>query len=346
MRVVVLGATGNIGTSVLGALGAEPSVESVLGVARRLPQATFPKTTFAAADVTRDDVAPLLAGADAVVLLAWLMQPSRDRAALWRTNVEGGARVLDAVAAAGVRVLVVASSIGVYSPAPAGARVNESWPREGVRGSWYSEQKAEVERRVDAWERGRPDVRVVRLRYAYALKRPSASQQRRLFFGPFLPTPLLRPVLLPFVPDVPGLEVQFVHSDDVGDAYRLALVREVRGAFNLAAEPPLRPADVARLLRSRTLPVPRALLRAFVAATWRARLQPTSPDWVDLALASPLLDTTRARTELGWEPRTDAPRALLEWLEALREGAGFPTPPLRPGRSLAELRTRVGTTER
>jgi nucleoside-diphosphate-sugar epimerase len=346
MRVVVVGATGNIGTSVLAALGREPRVESVLGLARRLPAASFPKTRFAAADVARDELTPHFAGADAVVLLAWLMQPSRDRDVLWRTNVEGASRVLDAVVAAGVRTLVCASSIGVYSPAPDSVRVEEGWPRDGVPGAWYSQQKAEVERRLDAFERERPEVRVVRLRYAYSLKRASASAQRRLFFGPFLPTAVLRPRLLPFVPDVPGLTVQLVHSDDVGEAYRLAVVQDVRGAFNLAAEPPLRAPDVARLLRSRTIPFPRRLLRSFAAVTWRARLQPTSPDWVDLALASPLLDTSRAARELGWRPQTAAPQALLEWLQALREGAGFPTPPLLPGRRLDELRTRVGGRDR
>ena len=78
MRVVITGATGNVGTSLLRALGEEPEVESVLGIARRLPRISPAKTEWAQADVSRDDLDRLLAGADAVVHLAWLIQPSRD----------------------------------------------------------------------------------------------------------------------------------------------------------------------------------------------------------------------------------------------------------------------------
>jgi UDP-glucose 4-epimerase len=342
MRIVVTGATGNVGTSVLGALAREPQVESVLGIARRLPDASFPKATFAAVDVARDELVPHLTGADAVVHLAWLIQPSRDKATLARTNVLGSQRVFDAAVAAGVRTLVVASSIGVYSPGPGARPVDESWPREGVQASWYSRHKAEVERRLDRLEAEHPELRVVRLRPAYSMKPVAASQQRRLFFGPFLPTPLVRPGRVPFVPDVRGLSIQLVHTDDVGDAYRLALVRDVRGAFNVAAEPVLTPKDVAHVLGSRTLPVPPRLLRVLAGASWIARLQPTSPDWVDLALAAPVLDAGRARAELGWAPRRTAPETLREWLAAMSDGAGFPTEPLEPGHRLDELTTGVG----
>ena len=78
MRVVVVGATGNVGTSVLAALAEEHQVESVLGVARRRPELQVDKVEWAEADVASSDLVPLFRGADAVVHLAWLIQPSRD----------------------------------------------------------------------------------------------------------------------------------------------------------------------------------------------------------------------------------------------------------------------------
>ena len=93
MRVVVVGASGNVGTSLLRSLAAEPAVESVLGVARRLPRAEFAKTEWAAADVSRLELVPLFRGADCVVHLAWLIQPSRDPQHMWHTNGLGSRRV-------------------------------------------------------------------------------------------------------------------------------------------------------------------------------------------------------------------------------------------------------------
>ena len=101
MRIVVVGATGNVGTSVLDALARDDAVESILGLARRRPTADYAKTEFAAADVTRDDLVPHFRGADCVIHLAWLIQPSRDERTLRETNVEGSARVLEAVAGGG-----------------------------------------------------------------------------------------------------------------------------------------------------------------------------------------------------------------------------------------------------
>jgi nucleoside-diphosphate-sugar epimerase len=143
-----------------------------------------------------------------------------------------------------------------------------------------------------------------------------------------LPGPLVRRALIPFVPDVPRLRFQAVHSLDAGEAYRLALVRDVRGAFNVAAEPVLDPAELARLLGARRVPMPAAALRRAAAMTWALRLQPSPAGWVDMALAVPIMDTRRAREELGWTPRFTSGEALLDLLDGLQRGGGLETPPL------------------
>jgi nucleoside-diphosphate-sugar epimerase len=329
MRVAVTGATGNVGTSVLAALAQEGEVDAVVGSARRRPSVSFPKVGWKEADVTRDDLVPLFAGADAVVHLTWIVQPNHDEAALQRVNVEGTLRVFRAVAAAGVPSLLTASGFGAYSCGPKDRMVDESWPTHGIPGSWYSRQKAYVERALDTFELAHPEIRVVRFRSVLALKREASAQAHRLYGGPLLPRRLARPGALP-VPAIPNLRMQAVHSDDVGQAYRRALVGDVRGAFNLAADPVLDPPTLAAALGAHPFPMPAGLFRAGVSLAWTLRLQPTSPDWLDLMLDTPLLDASRARDELGWSPARSATEALAEFLVGVAEGAGGGTPPLLP----------------
>src|SRR5687768_1390141 len=161
MKVVVIGGTGNVGTSVVRALSADPAVEHIVGVARRLPQLTLPKTEWIQADITHSSLVPVLDGADAAIHLAWAIQPSRDDNALRATNVDGSLRVFDAVSKARVPTLVYASSVGAYSAGPKDREVDESWPTEGIETSFYSRHKAEVESLLDEFERGEPGIRVV-----------------------------------------------------------------------------------------------------------------------------------------------------------------------------------------
>lgn len=330
MRVVVVGATGNVGSSLVRALSADERVTSVVGVARRLPRLELPKVEWVARDVTQDALAPTFAGADVLVHLAWAIQPSRDLTALWRTNVAGSQRVFDAAGEAGVAAVVHASSVGAYSPGPKDREVDESWPVGGIQSSFYSRHKAEVERRLDAFEAERGDVRVVRLRPALTFKRSSGSEQRRLFAGRLFPRFLAERRLVGVVPDAPRLRFQAVHTEDVAEAYRLAVTGDVRGAFNVAAAPVLDPQRLARLLEARLVRVPDGALRRLMEVTWRLRLQPSPPGWADIALESPLLDASRAHDELGWTPRWTGEDALREVLAGVREGAGEPTPALRP----------------
>ena len=320
--------------------------EEIVGLARRLPHRGFPRTTFVAGDVTTSDLKPLLRGADAVIHLAWLIQPGRDEAVTWNVNGEGSRRVFDAVARAGVRALLYASSVGAYSAGPKDRFVDETWPTDGTTTSFYARHKAQAQRLLDRLEQEHPGLRVVRMRPALIFKREAATEVRRLFAGPLLPGSMLRRGLIPVVPDIPRLRFQAVHSLDVGEAFRQALAAEVRGAFNLAADPPIGTPELMRLLHARSVRLPARVARAAAAASFALRVQPSEPGWFDMALSVPLMDCRRARTELGWTPATSATDALAELLDGLRAGADMDTPPLARSTSgpagLREFLTAVG----
>ena len=325
MRVVVVGATGNVGTSVVRALEADESVTSIAGVARRLPGLKSGRTVWHRADVVTSDLSQIFDGADAVVHLAWLFQPTRNAMATWRANVLGSMRVFQAVAEAGVPALVYASSVGAYSPRPKDEPVDESWPTHGCAGAAYGREKAYVERVLDVFENGNPGIRVVRMRPGFIFKRAAATEQRRLFAGPLLPRRLVKAGNIPFVPDIPGLKLQVLHTEDAAEAYRLAVVRPVSGAFNLAADPVLDPPALADLLG--------------------ARLVPAAPGLLEMALQIPLMRMDRAREVLGWTPAYSSVDAVRSVLEGMREGAGLDTAPLAPDsgrRRLREFATGAG----
>jgi UDP-glucose 4-epimerase len=329
MRIIVIGATGNLGTSTLRAFSRDPAMPDVIAVARRKPQLEIPRTTFVQADITQDDLVPIMRGADVVIHLAWLLQPSRDVERLHEVNVDGSRRVFEAVAVARVPALIYASSVGAYSEGPKHRFVGEQWPTDGIATSLYSRQKVAVERYLDRFEVAHPDIRVARMRPALVFKRSAASEIKRLFIGPFVPRALFGRRSLRFVPDVARLRFQCAHSHDVGRAFAVAaLSPSARGAFNLATEPVLDSELLSSVLRAPCVRMEESTLRGIVSAAFRMRLTPTDPGWIDLALGSPLMDCERARVELGWEPRRDSMEVLLDLFDGLRHGEGLGTAPL------------------
>jgi UDP-glucose 4-epimerase len=341
MRIVITGASGNVGSALLRRLAATGGHE-VVGIARRRPDdvAPFDAVEWSLLDLTRTSDEPALraacTGADAVVHLAWGFQPSHDEAYLAELGVGGTRRVIEAVTAAGVPHLVHMSSVGAYSPKRDDSPVDESWPTEGVRSSMYSRHKAAAERLLDRLERETADATdgpvVSRIRPGIVGQLNAGSALLRYGVPGLVPASLLRHV--PVLPLDRGLAVPMVHADDVADAVVRVLESRAPGAFNLAAGPAITADDIAAALGARLVPVPAAAVRAAVSLSWHARLQQVDAGWIDLAHAVPLMDTSRAVAELGWAPSNDALSVLAETVEGMRAGAADHSPVLRP-RSVA-----------
>ncbi|WP_432789625.1 NAD-dependent epimerase/dehydratase family protein [Brevibacterium sp. K11IcPPYGO002] len=353
MRVAVIGATGNVGTAVLDVLGRAPDITSVLGISRRMPDieaepysgCEWRAIDIAAAsseDTAHRDLTEALTAADAVIHLAWLIQPNSDRDLLRRVNVDGTARVAAAVAAAGVPHLVVASSVGAYSPDDSMDMHDEAWPTEGIRSSHYSVDKAAQERVLDDFCADHPEVTVTRLRPALIFGAPAASEIQRYFLSTWMPVQLLRAGRLPFLPLPAGLRgVQAVHSTDVARAYVASVLRRRSGAFNICADGVLQPKDLAELLdHGRHVPVPNGAVRAALSMGHSSSLVAADAGWLDMGLHVPLMDNARARRELDWEPEYSAMDAARELLKGMADGEGAASVPLRP-RDVEHTRLRA-----
>lgn len=348
MKIVVIGASGNIGSAVTRELA---HAHSVVGVARRVPDlapevAAQGNVEWVSADVATSDLAPVLEGADAVVHLAWLFQPTHDPDLTWQTNAVGTRRVLDAAARAGVPAVITTSSIAAYSPR-GGGMVDESWPTDGPSSAAYSREKAYVERLLDIFELEHPQMRVVRFRPAFVFQRSAATEQRRLFGGPLLPGWLLDPRLIPVLPVPRGLRMQTVHAGDLARAISAAVERPVSGAFNIAAPDVLDADALAEVFSAKAVTVPAGLARRALDLAWRAHLVPAPGNLFDALMRLPIMSTDRARAELDWEPQHTGREALEAFLQGARQGAGSRMPPLDPDTSgplrVNEVRTGVGS---
>jgi nucleoside-diphosphate-sugar epimerase len=327
LTVAVTGPTGTFGSALLPLLEAEPRVAQVVGIARRPfdPAARgWSKLTYVRGDVR--DVGTLRAafeGADVGVPLAVVITGAGGRERTRRVNVEGTRNVLDAAAAVGAARFVYASSVAAYGFHPDNpVGMTEDWPTRPARRLFYAREKAELEAAM-AERTGGPDRYVLRPPIVLGPHAVGAKQllPRRLqALVERVPTALgaLRalPVGLP-VP-VPAVPLQVIHEDDVASALlHCVLGSGPPGAYNIAAEPVITARDVARELGLVPLPLPTGPVRRAARAASAVPLPslvPAAVEWLEVLGHPVIVDTARARAELGWVPRhgaLDAVRATL-----------------------------------
>ena len=344
-RVLITGASGNIGTALLRRLADRDDVE-VVGLARRPPppEPPYDGVRWHRVDVSEDTsqaaLEEAMTGVDAVVHLVWAFQPTRRPDYLHRVGVGGTRAVLTAAHAAGVTHFVHMSSVGTYAPKVSDIPVDESYPHTGMPTSQYSSDKADAEGVLDGYLRDHPDgMTITRIRPGIVMQRDAGAALDRYGLPAYFPVQLLRH--LPVLPLDARFAIPVVHSDDVADALVRVLDQSRGGAFNLAADEPLTREIVADVLGARAMQMPATVLRALVARSWRFRLQPLSPGWIDLAFAVPLQDCTRAHHELGWRPRADPRLTLADAVAGMAGNVGTSSPALRRESLPHRLRTLV-----
>ena len=297
MRVVVTGATGNVGTAVLRALRDEAAVDEIVGVARGACRRPAAEDAWARADVARDDLEPLLRGADASCTSRGSSSPRATRPSPTRRTSRAARGCSRRPAAPAWGRSSTPRRSGRTRPARRTAPSTSRGRRPAIADLVLLAPQGRGRARARRFEAAHPEMRVVRLRPGLIFQRAAATGIRRLFAGPFLPSPLVRRGLVPSSRATRGCAPRpCTPTTSPTPTGARSSTPDARGAFNIAAEPPL-DGDVRReaARRQRGRRPGAACCAAAAALSWRARLQPTEPGWVDMGLGVPVMDTTRAR---------------------------------------------------
>jgi nucleoside-diphosphate-sugar epimerase len=328
LTVAVTGPTGDIGRSVIRALERSPKVGRIVGMARRPfdpAEHGWKRTEYRRGDVLdRDSVDALLTDADVVVHLAFIIFGGREETR--EINLRGSRNVFEAAVAAGAKRLVYTSSVAAYGFHDDNPDVlTEEVPPRGTHEFYYSAQKAELEALLGEVVSGSAtDAYVFRPCIVAGRDAPTLVEgfTGQTILGSRI-RPLWRaldaaPLVGPVLPDT-GTPFQLVHHDDVATAIRAAVIgRGAPGTYNLATDPPITVADVARALGWRALPVPRAALGALAEVVSRAPLVPAQARWITAIRKPVLMDTAKARRELRWKPAHDTRETLSETIAGAR----------------------------
>jgi UDP-glucose 4-epimerase len=325
LTVAVTGPTGDLGQAFVGALERSRSVKRVVGMARSPfdpSERGWRKTEYRRGDVLdRGSVEALVDGADVVVHLAFIIMGGRDDTR--RINLEGSRNVFEAALASGAQRLVYASSVAAYGFHDDNPEVlTEDVAARGTDDFYYSAQKAELEGLLSSLLDGsdvdayvfRPSivsgptggVMMDNIPYLQLSARLPGTVRRLLG---------LMPVLKPVIPD-PGVPFQLVHHDDVAAAMRAAVQgRGSPGVYNLAGDGRLTMSDLADALGWYSIPIPELGVDAAAELTARLPFMPPEAAWLQAFRVPVLMDTAKAKRELGWRPKHSS-RDTLDWMVA------------------------------
>ena len=323
LTVAVTGPTGTFGHGLLPLLQADDRVDRIVGIARRPfdpAEHGWTKMEYRQGDV-RDQAAleAAFADADVVVHLAFMITGTSDRETTRAINVDGTLNVFRAAAAAGADRFVYASSVAAYgfhqdNPVP----MDESWPVRPASRLFYAQEKAELEQLLEEESAGHPEMALYLLRPPVVLG-PNFVGGKELLPGPLAPlaAALVERVRgLPFrLPaPVPSLPLQLIHEADVGRALlQCVLAAGPPGAYNIAADEVITADEVARELGLLAIAFPAGIAQTaarVVAAIPTPAFVPPATEWVEAASHPAIMDTTKAKKELGWTPQFTARETL------------------------------------
>jgi nucleoside-diphosphate-sugar epimerase len=322
LTVAVTGPTGTFGFGLMPLLQADERIVKVVGIARRPFSANehgWSKMTYCQGDV-RDRAAleEAFQGAEVVVHLAFMITGAASRETIRQINVEGTLNAFRAAAAAGASRFVFASSLAAYGfhrDNPVG--MTEIWPARPAAHLFYAQEKAEIERLLEEEAASHVGLEVYLLRPPIVLG-PDAVGGKAAIPGPLAPLVrvlggLVGRVPLPVI--TPPVPIQFIHEDDVGQAFLLCIVGAgPAGVYNITGDGVLSGAQVLRELGLTPIPAPGRLLRTAARGVAALPFAPPLVEWAEVFTHPAIMDAGKAKQELGWRPRYSSLEALRNTL--------------------------------
>ena len=315
--VLVTGVSRDLGRSCARSLASDPEVDRVIGVDVMPPRGDIGDVQFVRADIRNPVIAKVIAReeVDTVVHMSVIATPGTAgaRGTMKELNVIGTMQLLAACQKAeSLRTLVVKSTTTVYGASNRDPAMftEDLEPRRPAR-TGYAKDVAEVEAYVRGFARRRPDVTVTTLRCANVI-------------GPTVVSPVTSYFRLPVIPTVLGFDprLQFLHESDLNRVLLHAVTADVHGTFNVTGDGVLMLSQALRLLQRPGIPLPGVAFGGLGSALRSARLADLSPELVAFLTYGRGVDTTRMRTDLGFEPRYSTAEAFGEFASTLPPTGG------------------------
>lgn len=326
--VAVTGPTGTFGHGLIPLLEQEPRVRRVVGIARRPfdpAERGWTKMEYRQGDVRDPDaLVSAFQGADVVVHLAFMITGTGSREAIRQINVEGTRNAFAAAREDGVARFVYASSVAAYGFHPDNPLgMNEDWPVRPAARLFYAQEKAELEQLLqrESAKAKQPEL--------YLLRPPIVLGPHATGAKATVPEPLTRAALallgaagrlrLPVPAPTADVPMQFIHEADVGQALlKCVLAEGPPGAYNIAGDGVVTGSDVTRELGLTPVPIPagavHAATRTLARLPWPG-IVPPAAEWVEALSHPAIMDTRKARRQLGWTPAFSGIESLRDTLK-------------------------------
>jgi UDP-glucose 4-epimerase len=297
MRYLITGGSGYIGTRLVSLLASREDTEAIVICDTRPPSSYRPRTRYERLDV-RDRQAVRAAlerhRPDALVHLAFLLDPIHDEALMYDVDVNGTHNVLEAAASAGVGQVLVTSSTAAYGAFPDNPEpLTEEHPVRGVPTYNYARDKTESDRLCQLWAARHPD-RVM------TIVRPC------IVLGPNVDNSLVRLwTASPATFDTGNVDgkIQFVHEDDVVEAISRLLDGRHPGAYNVAGDGLMTYRECAELIGQPIRKLPVRAARVLAKTMWALRQAEAPVGQIEFALYPWVASNERLKATLGWTPR-------------------------------------------
>jgi UDP-glucose 4-epimerase len=345
--VLVTGACRFLGAYLTARLAANPLINKVIAVDAIAPskdlQRRMGRAEFVRADIRNPFIAKVIRNSDVDTVVhaaaASYAPRSGGRATLKELNVMGAMQLFAACQKAPtVQRVILKSTSEIYGSHPQDPVVfTEDSSSRRPPGEGFARDSIDIEGYARGLGRRRPDIAVTILRLANMI-------------GPAMDTTLARYLSGPVVPTVFGRDarLQLLHEQDALGALERATMAGRAGTFNIGADGIIMMSQAIRRAGRLPFAVPTAGVRLVDSVRKATANSEVNRDQLDYLSYGRVMDTTRMRTVLGFEPKW----TTLEAFDDFVRGRGL-TPIIDPewvrsaeGRALTLARRWGGALER